>query len=56
MTNTQTAAQLVEMLCGLQRQRWQAGERVLAEAYLQEYPTLSVDADRAVELIFNEFL
>jgi WD40 repeat protein len=44
------------MLCGQQRQRWQAGERVLAEAYLQEYPTLPMDADRAVELIFNEFL
>jgi hypothetical protein len=37
-----------------QRQRWQAGERVLAEAYLQRHPTL--DAESVIDLIFQEFL
>jgi serine/threonine-protein kinase len=39
-----------------QRQRWQAGERVLAESYLQRYPPVRGDAEAAIDLVFNEFL
>jgi hypothetical protein len=39
-----------------QRQCWQAGERVLAEIYLQRYPAILAEPDHAVDLIFNEFL
>jgi serine/threonine-protein kinase len=39
-----------------QRQRWQAGERVPAEAYLQRYPALQADPDAAFELVYKEFL
>src|ERR1700689_2362267 len=39
-----------------QRQRWQHGERVPAEAYLQQYPALEADAERALELVHGEFL
>jgi tetratricopeptide (TPR) repeat protein len=38
-----------------QRERWQAGERVLAEAYLQKYPSVRSDPESAVDLIYNEF-
>lgn len=39
-----------------QRHRWQAGERILAETYLQRYPAVRADPESAVDLIFNEFL
>jgi tetratricopeptide (TPR) repeat protein len=38
-----------------QRERWQTGERVLAESYLQKYPALRSDPDSAVDLVYNEF-
>src|SRR5262245_34391036 len=39
-----------------QRQRWQAGESVRAEAYLEAYPELQSDPEYAVELIYGEIL
>jgi serine/threonine-protein kinase len=39
-----------------QRQRWQAGERVPAEHYLQRHPALAADPEAALDLIFNELL
>ena len=39
-----------------QRQRWRAGERPLAESYLDRHPELRADPEAAVDLIFNEFL
>src|SRR5262245_11294780 len=48
--------QLVEVVRADQRQRWQAGERVPAEAYLQAYPALGADPEAAVELVYGEFL
>jgi hypothetical protein len=38
-----------------QRQRWQTGERVLAESYLLKYPALRANSDNAVDLVYNEF-
>src|SRR5262249_18270412 len=38
------------------RQRWQAGERVAAEAYLQRHPAGRANPEAAVDLVFNEFL
>jgi serine/threonine-protein kinase len=49
------AAELAAVLRVDQRQRWQAGERVLAETYFQKYPALRADADNAVDLVYNEF-
>lgn len=39
-----------------QRQRWQRGQQVPAEAYLQRFPTLRSNAEAALDLIYNEFL
>jgi serine/threonine-protein kinase len=39
-----------------QRQRWLRGERVSAEAYLRKYPLLLADPDRALDLVYGEFL
>jgi serine/threonine-protein kinase len=39
-----------------QRERWRAGQRVPAEAYLLRYPTVRADADGAVDLVYGEYL
>src|SRR2546426_148990 len=49
-------AQLVAVLAVDQRQRWQRGERVPAERYLQLHPSLQADAEIALEVIYGEFL
>src|SRR5262245_10661742 len=51
-----TAAQLAAVLRVDQQQRWQRGERVPAEAYLQQYAELRADREGVLDLIFNEFL
>jgi serine/threonine-protein kinase len=48
--------QLVSVLALDQWRRWQAGERVPAEAYFREYPQLRDDPERALYLIYGEFL
>jgi serine/threonine-protein kinase len=50
------AAQVAALLRIDQRERWRAGERVLAESYLQRYPQVGANQETAVDLIFNEFL
>jgi hypothetical protein len=47
--------QLVDVLHVDQRERWQAGEPILAEAYLQQYPAVGASAQTAVDLIYSEF-
>src|SRR5262249_6867040 len=47
---------LVEALKAEQRERWQKGERVPAEAYLGRHPTLEGDGEPALELIYHEVL
>jgi tetratricopeptide (TPR) repeat protein/tRNA A-37 threonylcarbamoyl transferase component Bud32 len=39
-----------------QRSRWSRGERVLVEAYLEQFPQLSLSPEVVVELIYNEYL
>jgi hypothetical protein len=39
-----------------QLQRWQAGERVPAEAYLHRFPAVQADREAAVELVFGEYV
>ncbi len=48
--------QLAAVLRVDQRERWQAGECVPAETYLERFPALRADADSAVDLVYNEFL
>ncbi len=48
--------QVVAVLLVEQRQRWQAGERVPAETYLDWFPDLRDETEAAVELIYGEFL
>jgi hypothetical protein len=48
--------QLVEALRAEQCARWRAGERVPAEAYLQQHPGLGADAGCALELVYQEVL
>jgi hypothetical protein len=47
---------LVDSFRSDQRRRWQRGDRVPAEAYLQSEPDLRADADQALELVYGEFL
>jgi hypothetical protein len=39
-----------------QRQRWQRGERVLVEAYLEQQPALRADPGRVLDLVYHEVL
>jgi serine/threonine protein kinase len=48
--------QLAAVLAVDQWQRWQHGERIAAEAYLRDYPALLGDVERALELVYGEFL
>jgi WD40 repeat protein len=56
MAEDSSGARLIETLRGDQRRRWQDGDRVAAETYLRENPTLLAAADGALELIYNEVL
>jgi serine/threonine protein kinase/tetratricopeptide (TPR) repeat protein len=47
---------LVAVLRVDQHHRWDRGEPILAETYLEWFPTLQEDPERAVELIFCEYL
>ncbi len=49
-------AQIVAVLLVDQRERWQRGERILAETYLERHPEFRGDDEAAVELIYGEFL
>jgi len=45
---------LLDHLLMEQRQRWQRGERVLAESYLREYPALAEQGEAFLDLIYHE--
>src|SRR5947209_2839499 len=47
---------VVDVLRADQELRWRAGEHVPAETYLEAFPTLSDDVERALALILGEFL
>jgi hypothetical protein len=49
-------SELAAILAVDQRERWRAGERVAAEAYLRAYPALQADAEAALELVYAEVL
>jgi serine/threonine-protein kinase len=56
MAEQPSPAQLVEELRRDQCERWQAGERVPAEAYLNSHPALQSDPSCALELVYQEVL
>src|SRR5262245_55042983 len=37
-----------------QAERWQRGERVLVETYLEQFPSLRADAEALLDLVFSE--
>src|SRR5262249_8564593 len=51
----QAARDLVERLLADQRQRWQRGERMPVERYLEQQPDLA-DAEHILQLILNEVI
>jgi WD40 repeat protein/tRNA A-37 threonylcarbamoyl transferase component Bud32 len=51
-----SATQLAAILRVDQCERWQRGERIPAERYLEEYPTLRADPEGAIEVVYGEFL
>jgi WD40 repeat protein len=51
-----SATHLAAVLAVDQREHWQRGERVRAEAYLGKYAALRQDRERALELVYGEFL
>ncbi len=48
--------ELVALLRADQLRRWQQGERLPVEVYLQEVPALLADPELAIDLVFSEFL
>jgi tetratricopeptide (TPR) repeat protein/predicted Ser/Thr protein kinase len=48
------AVQLARLLCADQRTRWQLGERVRVEAYLEQNRDLDNDPEGLLDLIYNE--
>src|SRR5712692_4338947 len=52
----ESVRQLVARLEEEQRERWQRGERVLVEVYLEQHPALRAEADGIIDLLYNEFL
>jgi len=48
--------ELLERLCDDQVRRWNAGQRVPAEAYLARHPSLQAQSESAFELIYGEYL
>src|SRR5262245_54379096 len=56
MTEQPTPAPLLGALRQDQRTRWQAGERVDVETYLEQHPALRADVEAALELIYQEVL
>jgi serine/threonine-protein kinase len=51
-----TPQQIGEILCVDQWQRWQKGDRISAETYLQMAPTLAEAPEVAFDLVYGEFL
>jgi serine/threonine-protein kinase len=50
-----TPEQLVDLLHVDQRERWQAGERIPAEAYLERFLAVRENVQTAMDLIYGEF-
>src|SRR5260370_936230 len=51
-----TPQQIVEVLCIDQWQRWQQGDRIPAETYLEMHPLLGSHPEAAFDLVYGEFL
>jgi hypothetical protein len=56
MADQYTTGQLVEILRAERQERWQRGDRVLAEEFVRCHPILQSDPERVVELIYHEKL
>src|SRR5262245_40906294 len=52
--NELPATQIVSVLRVDQRQRWQRGDRVSVEEYLESRPGLRDDGEAVLDLIYNE--
>src|SRR5262245_27190301 len=51
-----SAAELVSLLHADQLRRWQRGEPVPVEAYLQRHPALAAHPEQVVDLIYAELV
>jgi WD40 repeat protein len=51
---TASAARAPSRLIVEQRRRWEAGERVPVEVFLDAYPALRTDTDALLDLVYNE--
>src|SRR5262249_5934384 len=56
MAEDPTPTPPIEALRQEQRTRWQAGERLPVEAYLERHPALRADVEGVLELIYQEVL
>jgi serine/threonine protein kinase/WD40 repeat protein len=55
-TGVKDAADVAQVLAVDQWRRWQAGERVPVETYLERFPPIAAEPDAALELIYGELL
>src|SRR5688572_13752280 len=47
---------IVSVLQVDQRARWERGERIVAESYLDRYPQVAAEPEIAMDLVYGEFL
>jgi serine/threonine-protein kinase len=55
-TPVQPSNSVLALLLADQQERWGRGERVLVESYLDKWPMFRTDEDKALDLIYHEFL
>jgi serine/threonine-protein kinase len=53
---TLTPSQTAAVLRVDQSERWQTGERIAAETYLQEFAAVAADPEAALDVVYGEFL
>jgi serine/threonine protein kinase/tetratricopeptide (TPR) repeat protein len=56
MPSPQLGTHLISLLQGEQRRRWEHGERVPVETYLEQHPTLQTEPEGLLDLVYNEIL
>src|SRR6266568_4790809 len=54
MPTEPTLALIADSLRNEQRRRWYEGDRAPVETYLDAYPSVQADTERALELVYNE--
>src|SRR5690242_166512 len=55
-TPAQVDGSVLPLLMADQQERWARGDHVLVESYLDKWPRIRADQEKALDLIYHEFL